>query len=162
MPQVGHNPIEIPVDASERDVLTCQLIAAALPQAVCDLYDANPSRPLWCAMLKEWLRGAGLRCKGVFDHYYLKCCLDRLISVHCVDHGTISWWPTECPSYVYWYDILYPNGCYRAPFDEDDKFQILCAIYRKLNATKGPSTFTDALAQTCWMMKEDHGRNPDS
>ena len=36
---------------------------------------------------------------------------------------------------------------------EDDHFQILCAIYRKLNATRA-CNFTDALAQTCWSMKE--------
>ena len=52
---------------------------------------------------------------------------------------------------------LYPNRCSRARFDEDEKFQILCAIYRKLNATINPNTFTNALAQTCWTMKENKG-----
>ena len=159
VPQTGHKPVEKLVDATERDVLTCQLAAYdSLPRAVCDLYDAIPSRDLWKAMLKEWLRQAHTRCKGVFDHYYLKCCLDRLFAVRNIDHGTISWWPTKCPSYVYWYDILYPNRCSRARLDEDEKFQVLCVIYRKLNATKTPCTFTDALAQTCWTMKDDKGR----
>ena len=159
VPQTGHKPVDKPVDATERDVLTCQLVALdSLPREVCDLYDANPTRDLWKAMLKEWLRQVSRKCTGVFDHYYLKCCLDRLLAVRDIDHGTISWWPTECPSYRYWYDILYPNRCSRARFDEDEKFQILCAIYRKLNSTISPSTFTCALAQTCWKMKQEKGQ----
>ena len=159
VPQSGHKPVKKPVDATERDVLTCQLAAHdSLPRAICNLYDATPSRDLWKAMLKEWLRQASTRCTGVFDHYYLKCCLDRLFAVRCIDHGTLSWWPTECPSYVHWYGILYQNRCSKACFHEDEKFQILCAIYRKLNSTRGPSTFTDALAQTCWKMKGEKGR----
>ena len=158
VPQVGHKPPRKPVDATERDVLACQLAACeSLPRAVCDLYDAAPSRDLWKAMLKEWLRQAHGRCKGALNHYYLKCTLGRLFAVRDIDHGSISWWPTDCPSYVKWYGALYPNRCSRARFDEDEKFQILCAIYRKLNATISPTTFTDALAQTCWAMKENMG-----
>ena len=47
-------------------------------------------------------------------------------------------------------------------FTEDDKFQILCAIRRALNEVKAPATFPDALAQTCWKMKEDKGRPADA
>ena len=163
VPQTGHKPVEKPVDATERDVLTCRLVAHdSLPREVCYLYDANPTRDLWKAMLKEWLRQASLKSTGVLDHYYLKCCLDRLFAVRDIDHGTISWWPVQCPSYEYWYDTLYPNRCSRARFHEDEKFQILCAIYRKLNSTRGPSTFTEALAQTCWKMKEEKGRAADA
>ena len=158
MPQRAHSRVQTPVDATERDVWACQLAAYdALPRAVCNLYDASPSRDLWKAMLQEWLRQAHTRCTGVLNHYYLKCCLDRLLAVRNIDHGTISWWPTECPSYLYWYDILYANRCSGARFDEDEKFQILCAIYRKLNAVNNQSTFAQALAQTCWSMKEDNG-----
>ena len=162
MPQTGTKQAPKPVDATERDVLSCQLAAYdSLPQAICDLYDTTPSRDLWKGMLQEWLRQARTRCKGVLEHYYLKCCLDRLLAVRDIDPGTISWWPTECPSYVYWYKVLYPNRCSRAHFNEDDKFQILCAIYRELNAMKSPTTFAEALAQTCWTMKADNGRPAD-
>ena len=116
--------------------------------------DGAARRPSWKAMLKEWLRQAHSRSKGMLNHYYLKCTLDRLFAVRDIDHGSISWWPTDCPSYVHWYGALYPNRCSRVRLNEDEKFQILCAIYRKLNATIHRTTFTDALAQTCWMMKE--------
>ena len=66
-------------------------------------------------------------------------------------------------SILYWFNVLYPIPCSRAGFNDDDKFQILCAIYLKLNAVKpGSTTFTDALAQTCWKMKAIKGRRPDA
>ena len=46
--------------------------------------------------------------------------------------------------------------CSRARFNEDDKFHILCAIYLKLNERTN-TTFTTALAQTCWAMKAKKG-----
>ena len=95
--------------------------------------------------------------QGVLNHYYMKCTLDRVFAVRDIDYGTISWWPTNCPAYVYWYKLLYPNRCSRARFNEDEKFQILCAIFRKLNKTYYGSTFPNALAQTCWKMKESAG-----
>ena len=59
----------------------------------------------------------------------------------------------QCPSYATWYEELHAVS---KDFDEDDHFRILCAIYHKLNATRA-CTFTDALAQTCWSMKEKKG-----
>ena len=107
-------------------------------------------------MLQEWKQQASSRASGAFAHYYMKCCLDRLFSVRPICHGTISWWPTECPSYKKWYKMLYPHQ----RLDDDTKFQILCAIYLKLNtiATSGNCSFPNALAQTCWDLKEKDGR----
>ena len=93
----------------------------------------------------------------MFNHYYLKCTWDRLFAVRDIDHGSISWWPTDFKAYVHWYGVLYPNRCSRARFNETQQFQILCAIYRKLNATINNSMSATALAQTCWMMKENKG-----
>ena len=147
--------LKVPKDPAARDVLACKLVGfAAMPSAVCDLYDAAPSRDLWKAMLLQWLSQAHSTCKGAFGHYYMKCCLDRLFSVKYIDHGTISWWPTECPSYRTWYTDLYTNS---KDFDEEECFQILCAIYRKLNGTRC-CLITEALAQTCWSIKEKAGR----
>ena len=152
--QSGHKNADMPKDPVERDVLACKIIGQdALPHAICELYEANPSRDLWKGMLQEWMRQASSRASGAFGHYYMKCCLDRLFSVRRICHGTISWWPTECPSYKKWYKILYP----KQQLDEDAKFQVLCAIYRKLNAAHNYS-FPNALAQTCWAMKEKAGR----
>ena len=50
-------------------------------------------------------------------HYHMKCCLDRLFAVRNINHGTISWWPTQCPSYTTWYKELYAAS---KDFDEDD------------------------------------------
>ena len=69
--------------------------------------------------------------------------------------ATAPWWPTDCPVYVHWYGLLYPNRCSRARFSETEQFQILCTIYHKLNVTINTSIFTTALAQTCWAMKEN-------
>ena len=70
--KVAKNPVE-------RDVLACKFIGQeSLPLAICELYDANPSRDLWKGMLQEWLRQALSRVSGAFGHYYMKCCLDRL------------------------------------------------------------------------------------
>ena len=152
--QSGHKKADVPKDSVERDVLACKLIGQdALPHAICELYEANPSRDLWKGMLQEWLRQVSSRASGAFGHYVMKCCLDRLFAVKPICHGTISWWPTECPSYKDWYKILYP----KQQLDEDAKFQVLCAIYQKLNAAHNCS-FPDALAQTCWSMKEKGGR----
>ena len=148
---------DVPKDPIERDVLACKIIGQdALPHAICELYEANPSRDLWKGMLQEWLRQVSSRASGAFGHYYMKCCLDRLFSVRQMCHGTISWWPTECPAYKKWYRILYPHQ----RLDDDSKFQILCAIYLKLNtiATSGNCSFPNALAQTCWDLKEKDGR----
>jgi hypothetical protein len=136
-------------------VLACKLVGFdSLPLAVCDLYDAAPSRDLWKAMLQEWLLQVKSRSSGALDHYYMKCCLDRLFAVRQVDHGTISWWPTECPSYTIWYKTLYAN---KKAFSEEEKFQILCVIYNKLNVARS-CTFPNALAQTCWSHIEKNGK----
>ena len=146
--------LKVPKDPVARDVLACKLVGfMAMPNAVCDLYDAGPSRDLWKAMLVQWLCQVSSTCAGAFGHYYMKCCLDRLFAVRKVDHGSISWWPTECPSYRTWYKDLYVNS---KGFNEEQRFQILCAIYRKLSSMR-TCTFTDALAQTCWSMKEKSG-----
>ena len=157
--QSGYQTVDVPTDPTARDVLTCRIVGPeSLPHAICQLYDAKPSRDLWSGMLQEWLRQAQSKTSGAFSHYYMKCCLDRLMAVRKIDYGTISWWPTECPSYIKWYRILYPNRCSRAHFDTEEKFQILCAIYRKLNAVRNCSTFPEALAQTCWILKEKDNR----
>jgi len=153
--QSGHSKVDKPTDPVARDLLACKLAGFdALPRIVCDLYDESPSRDLWKAMLLEWHQQVETKCSGAFGHYYMKCCLDRLFAVRRIDHGTISWWPTECPSYVKWYSLLFPN---RQSFTAEEKFQILCAIYNKLNATRN-SSFPDALAQTCWTLKEQGKR----
>ena len=64
VPQTGQIPKKKPVDATERDVLACQLAAHdSLPRAISDLYDATPSRDLWKALLTQWFRQAHTRCK---------------------------------------------------------------------------------------------------
>lgn len=155
--QSRHKSVKAPHNPVERDVLACRIIGQdSLPHAICELYEAKPSRDLWKGMLQEWMQQASSRASGAFGHYYMKCCLDRLFSVRQICHGTISWWPTECPSYKKWYRILYPHQ----RLDDDSKFQILCAIYLKLNtiATSGNCSFPNALAQTCWDLKEKDGR----
>ena len=152
--QSRHKSVKAPRNRVERDVLACKIIGQdALPHAICELYEANPSRDLWKGMLQEWMRQASSRASGAFGHYYMKCSLDRLFSIRQICHGTISWWPTECPSYKKWYGILYP----KQRLDDNSKFQVLCAIYLKLNAARNCS-FPDALAQTCWYLKEKNER----
>ena len=58
-----------------------------------------------------------------------------------------------CPAYQKWYKRLSPSK----NLSSEEKFQVLCHTYIKLNQYKTCS-FTDALAQTCWMEKESHGR----
>ncbi len=154
MLQSGHSKVNVPKSGVARDVLACKLVGfAAMPVVVCDLYDSAPSRDLWKAMLQQWLSQVNRTCTGAMGHYYMKCCLDRLFAVKDINPGTVSWWPTQCPSYVTWYKNLYRGS---KDFDEEDHFQILCAIYRKLNGARCCS-FPDALAQTCWSMKEEKG-----
>ena len=80
----------------------------------------RPSRDLWKAMLTEWLRQAHTRCKGMLNHYYLECTLDRFFAVRDIDHGSISWWPTDCKAYAHWYGVLYPNRRSRARLGETE------------------------------------------
>ena len=155
MPQSGFERAEVPKNPVDRDVLACKIVGFdAVPAVVCELYDRAPSRDLWKAMLQQWLAQAHNLCKGAMADYYMKCCLDRLIAVRGIDHGTISWWPTGCPSYIAWYKPLLPNGqCVH----EEDRFRVLCFIYRRLNSVRS-CTIAEALAQTCWSVKEEKGR----
>jgi len=77
----------------------------------------------------------------------------RLFAVRKIDHGTISWWPVNCPAYGDWIRLLYPDQT----FSKEERFQILCSTYLALNAKK-PCSFPDALAQTCWVKKENNGK----
>ena len=134
--QNKHKLVKTHKNSIERDVLACRIIGQdSLPHAICELYEAKPSRDLWKGMLLEWMQQASSRASGAFGHYYMKCCLDRLFSVREICHGTISWWPTECPAYRKWFRILYP----KQRLDDDSKFQVLCAIYLKLNAARNCS-----------------------
>ena len=146
-------PRQIPADPVARDVLTCRIVGIdAMPAAICDLYDAQPSRDLWKAIMLTWLERVHKMCAGCFNDYYLKCTLDRLLAVKKVDHGTISWWPTMCPSYQTWFKRLYPGK----NLSPEEMFQVLCTTYITLNQYKTCS-ITEALAQTCWAEKETKG-----
>ena len=103
-------PGQIPANAVARDVLACRIVGVdAMPAATCDLYDAQPSRDLWKAIMGTWLENVHKMCTGCFSDYYLKCTLDRWFAVRTIDHGTISWWPLACPAYQTWYKRLYPT-----------------------------------------------------
>ena len=141
------------IDAVQRDVLACRLVGEdAMPGACCDLYDKNPSRDLWKASMLTWLEQVHSKCSGCFNHYYLKCTLDRAFAVRKFSYATISWWPTECPAYDLWFQLLYPGKSLTA----EEKFQVLCNTYLALNQTKNCS-FPEALAQTCWMHRDKNG-----
>ena len=140
-------------DTVERAVLACRLVGEdAMPGACLALYDENPSRDLWKASMLTWLEQVRSKCAGCFSHYYLKCSLDRAFAVRAFSPATISWWPTECPAYLNWYRLLYPNRS----LTTEEKFKILCATYVALNR-KGHCTIPEALAQTCWADRERNG-----
>ena len=154
MLQSGHKQVHVPKNPVDRDVRACTSIGQdALPHAICELYEESPSRDLWKGMLQEWPRQVSGRASGAVGHYRMKCCIDRLLSVKQICNGTISWWPTECPSYEQWYTILYP----KQQFDANTKHQILCASCVKFNAACNCSC-PNALAQMCWSMNAKAGR----
>ena len=63
--QSGHSEVDKPKDPVARDVLACKLAGFdALPRIVCDLYDENPSRDHWRAMLQEWHQQVQTKCSG--------------------------------------------------------------------------------------------------
>ena len=147
-------PRKIPTNVVARDVLTCRIVGVdAMPAALCDLYDAQPSRDLWKAIMVTWLEQVHKICTGCFNDYYPKCTLDRLFAVRNIDHGTISWWPPTCPAYERWFKRLYPGK----DLSPEEKFRVLCKTYITLNQYR-TCTFTEALAQTCWLEMESHGR----
>ena len=133
--------------------MACKLVGEdAMPGACLALYEKNPSRDLWKASMLTWLEQVRSRCSGCFNQYYLKCCLDRASAVRKFNLATISWWPTECPAYLHWYTLLCPDR----RLTREEKFQILCTTYIKLNHVK-TCDFPEALAQTCWVKKEKNG-----
>ena len=141
-------------DTVERAVLACRLVGEdAMPRACFALYDKNPSRDFWKASMLTWLEQVHSKCAGCFNHYYLKCSLDRAFAVRAFSLATISWWPTECPAYLNWYNLLYPHRS----LTTDEKFQILCTTYITFNRKKHCS-IPEALAQTCWVKMEKNGR----
>ena len=48
----------------------------------------------------------------------------------------------------------------RHTLDTWAKFEVLCAIYAKLKSVLTKTTFPEALAQTCWMLKEEKDGRP--
>ena len=137
-------------------VLACKIIGEdAMPNACLSLYEKNPSRDLWKASMLTWLEQVHSKCSGSFNHYYLKCTLDRAFAVRTFSPGTISWWPTECPAYLSWYKLLYPDRS----LTTEEKFQVLCTTYITLNQRK-TTTMPEALTQICWMKKEKNGKLP--
>ncbi len=102
-----------------------------MPGACLVLYEKNPSRELWKASILTWLEQVHSKCSGCFNHYYLKCSLDRAFAVRTFSYATISWWPTECPAYLHWYKLLYPDR----RLTTEEKFQVLCT-YRNGSETK--------------------------
>ena len=62
-------------------------------------------------------------------------------------------WPTECPTYLHWYKLLYPNK----GLTTKEKFQVLCSTYIALSKKRN-CNIPDVLAQTCWMNMEKNGR----
>ena len=137
-------------DTVERAILACRLIGEdAMPRACLALYEKNPSRDLWKASMLTWLEQVHSKCSGCFNHYYLKCSLDRAFAVRTFSPATISWWPTECPSYLHWYELLYPERS----LTTEEKFQVLCTTYIALNQKRNCS-IPEALAQTCWVKME--------
>ena len=118
------------VNTVERAVLACKIIGEdAMPNACLALYEKNPSRDLWKASMLTWLEQVHSKCAGSFNHYYLKCSLDRAFAVRTFSPATISWWPIECPAYVSWYKLLYPGR----RLTTEEKFQVLCTTYITLN-----------------------------
>jgi len=141
-------------DTAERAVLACRLVGEdAMPGACLALYEKNPSRDFWKASMLTWLEQVHSKCAGCFNHYYLKCALDRAFAVRAFSPATISWWPTECPAYLNWYKLLYPDRS----LTTEEKFQVLCATYIALNR-KRHCSIPDALAQICWAEREKNGQ----
>ena len=117
----------------ERAVLACKVVGEdAMPGACLALYEANPSRDSWKASMLTWLEQVHSKCSGSFNHYYLKCALDRAFAVRTFSYATISWWPTECPAYQLWFQLLYPDKS----LTTEEKFQVLCNTYLALNRKK--------------------------
>ena len=78
-------PMQIPANAVARDVLACRIVSVdAMPAATCSLYDAQPSRDLWKAIMVTWLENVQKVCMGCFSDYYLKCTLDRWFAVRTI------------------------------------------------------------------------------
>ena len=66
-------------------------------------------------------------------------------------------WPTECPAYLHWYELLYPERS----LTTEEKFQVLCTTYIALNQKRNCS-IPEALAQTCWLkMEKDENLHVD-
>ena len=154
-PHLGEaRPIQTTDDTVERAVLACKVVGEdAMPGACLALYEKSPSRDLWKASMLTWLEQVHSRCAGCFNHYYLKCSLDRAFAVRSFSLATISWWPTECPAYLNWYRLLYPDRS----LTTEEKFQVLCATYLALNQKRNCS-IPEALAQTCWLKMEKNGK----
>ena len=120
-------------DGVKRAVLACKLVGEdAMPRACLALYEKNPSRDFWKASMLTWLEQVHSKCSGCFNDYYLKCSLDRAFAVRTFSPATISWWPTECPAYLQWYELFYPDRS----LTKEEKFQVLCYTYLALNRKK--------------------------
>lgn len=143
----GETFVDPPSDEAERDALAARLIVSATPVALLQLFETNPSRDLWQAMLFAFLENMKQRSKGVCDQYMLKCCLDRFLAARPVEPGLISWWPHACPGYKAVWTVLWPN------LPEEDRVRALFYVYKRLKSIRR-CTIPGALAQLCWLGKD--------
>ena len=109
---------------AKRDALMARIVWIAVPRSVFDLYDQQPSRDLWHAAHATFQENLSKTASGICAHYMHKCALDRVFSVRRIDPGTVSWWPTRCPSYIDAYKKLWPNRTLR----EDEHFDALALM----------------------------------
>ena len=108
-------------DTVERAVLACRIARMpCLAPAWSYTRRIQAGRDLWKASMLTCLEQVHRKCSGFFDHYYLKCSLDRAFAVRTFSPSTISWWPTECPAYQQWHQQLYPDR----HLTEEEKFQV--------------------------------------
>lgn len=147
-PDGGDTWKSAPTDPAKRDALTARLVWLSVPRACCDCYEESPSRDFWKACLVTFQENMNRRLKGVCHDYMLKCALDRLFAVRNIDPGTVSSWPLECNSYLKTYQTLW------TALPEEQRFAALMFIVKQLKQIRN-CTIPMALAQTCWLMKND-------
>ena len=152
----GYKWSKAPTDTVMRDVLMARLVWISIPVSLWKMFADKPCRATWTAIHVTFQENLSQRARGICDDYMHKCALDRLFAVarSRIPMGTVSWWPVKCPAYLNAYKMLWHN------LPHNDRFAALMYIYKRLKTVRNKCLITDALAQTCWLMKSDAGQTP--
>lgn len=138
-----------------REVITLQLLHAAIPADTLRALGQDPSREGFALFYDEFMSNVAATTRKVFSEYSMKCALDLFVCSRAVPEHCLSRWPC-CPGYARTMARLFPN------LDKDDWLKAFYWMEREMAAFHGGKLMLpDILMHLCWDQRRASGRLQD-